>query len=284
MTTLREKMIEEMQLRGLSERTQGSYVGVVRQLAAYYNKSPDQLTEAELRQYFLYLKNEKQVSASTYRVALCGLKFFYQETVNQKWPVLDLIRPEAEQKLPVVLSVAEVRRVLECLRRPHYRACVSTIYSCGLRLKEGVELEVSQIDSERMMLHLRQGKGGQDRYVPLPERALQILRQQWQKHGHPVWLFPGTGISPSKPMDKSGVQKAFKAALAESGSHKPATVHSLRHSYATHLLEAGVNLRLIQRYLGHNALSSTAVYLHLTAEAQTKATEVIKQVMATLPC
>jgi integrase/recombinase XerD len=273
MTPLRQRMMEDLQLRGLSAKTQDSYVRAVRQLAEHYHKSPDLITEEELRLYFLYLKNDKQISRSGFTIALCGLKFFYERTLHREWATLDLPRRAREKKLPAVLSVAEVRQILMCLRRPYYRVCLTTIYSCGLRLLEGVHLQVTAIDSERRMLHIRQGKGDKDRYVPLPEGTLTLLRQQWSTHHHPVWLFPAptrAGVpmsSATQPMDERGVQRAFKAALQESGVQKDASVHTLRHSYATHLLEAGVNLRLIQAYLGHSSPKTTAIYTHLTREA-----------------
>jgi len=283
MTPLRQKMIEDMQLRGLSERTQESYVRVVRQLAEYYRKPPDQLSQAELREYFLHLKNDKHLSRSSCTQALSGLKFLYEQTLRRQWPILDFIRPAPERKLPVVLSLAEVRRLLGSVRLAHYRVCLSTIYACGLRLLEGVQLQVRDIDSGRMLVHVRGGKGNKDRYVPLPERTLHQLRQHWRTHRQPVWLFPGRNLTVNEPMDESGVQRAFRAALQESGLNKPATIHTLRHSYATHLLEAGVNLRQIQSYLGHDSLTSTAIYTHLTQKGQANAVAVINQVMADLP-
>ena len=285
MTHLRQRMIEDMQLRGLSERTQGSYVRAVRQLAEYYGRSPDQLSEEELRQYFLYLKNEKQASRSTCTVALCGIKFLYEYTLQRDWPTLSFVRPPRERKLPVVLSREEVCRILGCLRRPHYRVCLSTIYSCGLRLQEGVQLQVADIDSARKLLHVRLGKGAKDRYVPLPDRALELLRAYWITHRHPVWLFPAQkGVTTATgPMCESGVQRAFRAALQESGIQKRASVHTLRHSYATHLLEAGVNLRVIQTWLGHRSPSSTALYTHLTHKTEDLATEAVNELMNDLP-
>jgi site-specific recombinase XerD len=276
-------MIEDMQLRGLAKRTQGSYVAAVRGLAEYYDKSPAEISEEELRQYFLYLKNEKKVAASTCVQALCALKFLYQHTLKQEWPILDFVKPERERKLPVVLSRAEVQQVLGCLRKGHYRVCLSTIYSCGLRLKEGVGLQVRDIDSGRMVVRVRRGKGRKDREVPLPERTLAQLRGYWLKHRHPVWLFPGRDRDAAGPMNPSGVQKAFRAARQESGLNKAASVHTLRHSYAPHLLEAGVDIRLIQEYLGHDSLATTYIYIHLTPQIQQEATETINQLMAELP-
>jgi site-specific recombinase XerD len=280
-------MIEDMQLRGLSVRTQDAYVRVVRQLAEHYGKPPDQLSEEELRQYFLYLQNERKLSSSSCRVALCGVKFLYEITLERGWPTLAMVRPVKEKKLPVILSQREVKRILACLRQPVYRTCLGTIYSCGLRLLEGVQLQVQQIDSERQMLHLRQAKGRRDRYVPVPARTLALLRSYWCSHRNPVWLFPTTRTNgmatASRPRDASGVQKAFRKALSESGVNKAASVHTLRHSWATHLLEAGVNLRLIQEWLGHKSLNTTAIYTHLTIKSQQQAGQVIDELMAELP-
>jgi site-specific recombinase XerD len=277
-------MIEDMQLAGLSPQTQRRYVSAVRQLAAYYRRSPDQLSEAELRDYFLYLKNEKQLAHSSSTVTLCAIKFLYERTLQRPWPLLTSVRSPKAHKLPVVLSCDEVQRILRHLRCPHYQVCLSTIYACGLRISEGVQLQVGNIDSDRMQIHVRESKGLKDRYVPLAQRPLTLLRSYWVTHRHPVWLFPERrrwGVLPnaSMPMSEAGVRVAFQQALAESGVRKLATVHSLRHAYATHLLEAGVNLRHIQLYLGHSSLSTTALYLHLTNQSQAGVTNPIDQVL-----
>lgn len=288
MTHLRQRMIEDLQLRGLSEKTQEAYVRAAKQLAEHYGKSPEFISEDELRQYFLYLRNGKQVSASTYRVTLCGIKFLFQHTLRREWPTLDLVRPPKEKKLPVVLSTDEVQRILDCLHRPRYRACLSTIYACGLRLHEGVHLQVGDIDADRSALRVRHAKGAKERYVPLPKGILDMLRTYWAFHRHPLWLFPSAprdGLpfsAVSKPVSERSVQHAFKAALQDSGVHKQATVHTLRHSYATHLLEAGVSLRVIQAYLGHASPSTTAIYTHLTRKTEDLAIEAINRVMGDL--
>ncbi len=284
MTILRERMSADMQLRGLAEKTQEAYLRAVRQLAAYCGKPPDQIDEEDLRQYFLYLKNEKKASRSACTIAICGIKFFFERTLQREWVTFDLVRPPKSKKLPVVFSRKEVRQVLSNLRRFHYRVCLTTIYSCGLRLGEGVRLQVADIDSDRHLLHVRQGKGAKDRYVPLPAITLTLLRQQWRFHRHPQWLFPARQQSQTttQPMHTSGVQRAFKAALADSGIQKHATIHTLRHSYATHLLEEGVNLRVIQAYLGHKSPTTTAIYTHLTRAAQSGAVAIIDQLMADL--
>lgn len=283
MTPLRQQMIEEMQLRGLAARTQESYLAAVQQLAQYYGKSPAAVSEAELRQYFLYLRTEKQAATSTSNLALCALKFLYHNVLQRPCPVLKQIHWPREQKLPVVLSRSEVRRVLGCVQKAYYRVCLTTIYGCGLRLLEGVKLQVTDIDSERQVLRVRQGKGRKDREVPLPETVLEQLRSYWASHRHRVWLFPGRGrIAADGPMNESGVQKAFRAAVQQSGIGKAATVHSLRHSYATHLLEAGVSLRHIQSYLGHNSLQTTAFYTPLTRQAESRAVTIINELSAEL--
>jgi len=284
MTKLRQRMIEDLQLRGLAPRTQIAYLRVVRKLAEYYGKPPDEVTEEELRDYFLYLKNERKLSRSTCTIALCGIKFFFERTLGRQWQLFEWVRPAKEKKLPVVLSLEEVRRLLGGVRLRYYRVCLNTIYACGLRVSEGVQLEVGHIDSERMVLHVRKGKGGKDRMVPMPERILAELRGNWRTHRHPRWLFPartGHGAPAkraTKPISRTNVHRAFKAALLESGIAKQATVHTLRHSYATHLLEAGVNLRVIQSYLGHSSLRTTALYTHLTPTLENVAVAAIERI------
>ncbi len=288
MTQLRQRMIEDLQLRGFAPKTQEAYLRAVRQLTAHFKKSPEDITEEDLRQYFLYLKNVRQASRSTCTQALCGIKFLFQHTMGRDWKTFDLVRPPKEKKLPVVLSQEEVGRVLICLNSFRHHVCLSTIYSCGLRLREGVQLQIADLDSDRMLIHVHKGKGGKDRYVPLPDRTLALLRQYWQTHRHPLWLYParppqGMPLSKAgKHISPSSVQKALRAACLASGVQKHVTVHTLRHSYATHLLEAGVNLRLIQSYLGHASLKSTSIYTHLTRDGEELAAKAINRVMDSL--
>lgn len=215
MTPLRQRMLEDMQLHGLSARTQQSYLGAVRQLALHYGKAPDLLTEEDLRQYFLFLRNERHAARSTITIALCAIKFLFERTLQRPWPTLDLLRPPAEHKLPCVLSIAEVHAILAHVHTARYRVCLSVIYACGLRLLEGVSLTVPQIDSARMVLHIQGGKGNKDRYVPLPQSALLLLRAHWRTHRHPLWLFPavdratGTVHTASKPMLEVGCSAPF---------------------------------------------------------------------------
>jgi site-specific recombinase XerD len=281
-------MIEDLQLRGMSERTQEMYVRAVRQLAQHFHTSPDQITEEDLRQYFLHLRNVKKYSRSATTIALCGIKFFFEHTLKRPWTTLTFVRPPREKKLPVILSSEEVRAILRHVRLLRYRAGLTTIYSCGLRLQEGTHLRVPDIDRARRLLHIRHGKGGKDRYVPLPHRTLELLRHYWVTHRHPVLIFPAPGRGgihappATASMPKSSVQGAFREALQESGVNKLACVHTLRHSWATHLLEAGVNLRLIQEYLGHSSPTTTSVYTHLTARAEQLGSEAINRIMSDL--
>lgn len=288
MTPLQQRMIEDIQLRGLSERTQEAYVRAVRQLADHYHTSPARITEEELRDYFLYLKKVKHYSRRASTIALCGITFFYEHTLKREWSTLTFVRAPREKKLPVILSIEEVRTMLAHLNLLRYRVCLTTIYPCGLRLQEGTPPQVPDIDRARMLIHVRHGKGAKDRYVPLPPRPLALLRQYWKTHRHPLWLFPAPGrggggmATADSPMPSNSGQDAFRGALRQSGIHKRASVHTLRPSYATPLLEAGGNLRLIQDDLGHNTPTTTAIYTHLTATADTMARDALTELMADL--
>jgi site-specific recombinase XerD len=173
---LRQRFVEDLQLQGMSARTQQAYVRTVRQLADHFQKAPEQITEEELRQYFLHVKHVKQWSRATMTQSICGIKFFYEQTLQREWTTLRIVRPAKEKRLPVILTVEEVQHILSAIRLLRYKACSTTIYSCGLRIKEGVHLQVRDIDSSRMLVHVRLGKGGKDRDVPLPQRTLELLR------------------------------------------------------------------------------------------------------------
>ena len=180
MTELRKRMLQDLQLHGYSERSQEMYIRAVRQLAEHFNKSPDLITEDESREYFLYVKNVKKWSRTASTIAICGIKFFYEKTLGREWTTFKLVRPQREKRLPVILTQDEIRRILNCVRFERYRVCLLTIYSCGLRLLEGCTLKVSNIDSQRMVVHIQGGKGNKDRYVPLPQRTLIELRNYWK--------------------------------------------------------------------------------------------------------
>lgn len=263
MTPMRRRMIEDMQLQGLARGTQDVYVHAVRTLAEYYNRPPDQLTEEQVRQFFLHLINKKHITEGTLRTYRGGIQFFYVVTLQRPMPLFNLVAHKRRRRLPVVLSVEEVLRLLALVESPMVRMCLTMIYSCGLRLGEGARLQVRDIDSKRMMVHVRQGKGGKDRYVPLPQRSVELLRAYWRQNRPRPWLFPDPR-KPGEPISRHRVYYILKAALRNSGITKNVNLHTLRHSYATHLLEAKVDLRVIQEMLGHKSPKTTAVYTHLT--------------------
>jgi integrase/recombinase XerD len=283
MTPLRQRMLEDMQLRGLSPITQRCYVEAVQRFAQHVGKSPALISEEELRTYFLYLINEKRVSPGTVSIALSAIKFLFVHSLQRPWPTFELIRPPERRPLPAVLSIDEVHRLLASLRLPRYRACLTTIYAAGLRLGEGVNMRVSQIDSSRMVIHIQNGKGGKDRLVPLSPPLLSLLRSHWLTHRHPTWLFPARRrpdeLVSSHPLLPRSVEAAMQAAVAECGFQKHVTVHTLRHSWATHLLEAGINLRLIQAWLGHSSPTTTMRYTHLTVASNQRASAVMTQLL-----
>ncbi len=287
MTPLRHRMIQDLQLRGYADRTIEAYVHAVAQLAKFYHAPPDALTEEQIRDYLLHLSTVKKIARASHTIALCGIKFFYQQTLGREWTVFGVARPQREKKLPVVLSRAEVWRILDQVRNPVYRVCLTTIYACGLRLMEGACLQVPDVDGDRRLLHIH-GKGRKDRYVPLPDGTLALLREYWRTTRNPLWLFPTGTRSPVaplhgpavRPISGTSLQSAFVRAVKQSGVHKRAHVHTLRHSYATHLLEAGLTLPLIQEYLGHTSLRTTSIYTHLPREIRDAALTPINDLMA----
>jgi site-specific recombinase XerD len=279
-------LIDDLKLAGYAPRTQQAYVASVRKLSEHYSRSPDRINEEELRQYFLYLKDERKLSRASITIALCGIKFFYQKTLQQQWSVFDIARPPRETKLPVVLSRGEVTQILAEVRTPVYRACLVTLYSCGLRLREGTHLQPQDIDGVRKVVHVR-GKGQRDRIVPIPERTLLLLREYWMSHRSPDWLFPaptrrGTKHSVANNgghVTRSSLQSCLRRAVQRSPVRKKASVHTLRHSYATHLLEDGVDLRIIQGYLGHCSPKTTSLYTHLTPEVRRATRDPVERLM-----
>jgi integrase/recombinase XerD len=286
MTALRRSMIERMQLRGYAESTIEGYVHSVAQLARYYGRSPELLEEEEVRRYLLHVVTVKKAARGSFSVVLGGIRLFYRQLLGRDWRAIEIAKPRAAKTLPLVLSRDEVWKILDCVRIEVYRVCLTTIYSCGLRLLEGCSLRIPDVDTAGGVLRIR-GKGLRDRDVPLPTPTLQLLRDHWRSHRSPTWLFPavtkhGTTYSVANDcghVTRDSVQHAFRGAVKASGIHKRAHVNTLRHSYATHLLEDGVNLRIIQEALGHSSPSTTAVYTHLTREIRDAARQPIERLM-----
>ena len=280
MSVIRQRMIEDMQLHGYSAKTQAAYIGAVRGLAKYYHRSPEEITQEEVRTYFLWLVKERGVARSTLTIYLSGIKFLFEKTLKQEWLIFNLVRPQKRKKLPVVLSTEETKHLLSLVRMPKSRMALTVIYACGLRLNEGLHLKAQDIDSQRMLLWVRNGKGGKDRYVPLPERLLTMLRAYWKLHKPSSYFF--FSKDKNTALSDASLQKTFKAALGESGIRKAASIHTLRHSFATHLLERGVDLRVIQELLGHKSPQTTAIYTHLTDKSFQTLNETLNSLLADL--
>lgn len=284
----RERMQSDLIVAGMAERTQEAYLRAVRQLSQFYhNADPALLNEEQVKDYMLWMRHEKRSAPGTLKIMIGGLRFFYRQTCGLDWRVLERFRIPREKKLPAVLTVTEVRRILTAFRHPRFYAYFLTVYSCGLRLNEGLALQVRDIDSERMRIHVHRGKGAKDRLVPLPAITLQALRKYWLTHRHETLLFPKTNqqghviLNTRQTMAESTVQGALRRVVTQLDFTRTISVHCLRHSYATHLLEAGINIRRLQQYLGHTSLKTTARYLHLTNCGQDDALQKINQVMAT---
>ena len=274
-----------LQLAGMSERTCECYTRSVRQLVEFYGKNPAKLSETQLQDYFLHRKNKDKWSAATLRICYSGIKFFFVNVLKKDWHTLAMVHAKREKRLPSVLSLDEIRLLLDSVTTPQNKAFLTTVYSCGLRLNEALHLQVKDIDADRMRVHVHRGKGAKDRYVPLPLATLTILRDYWKRHRNPVLIFPALGRGGTTgpisviPMTKSTVQGALRRVVKQLGFKKRISVHTLRHSYATHLLEAGVNIRRIQQYLGHASLNTTMIYLHLTTQGHERAYGIINDLM-----
>jgi site-specific recombinase XerD len=285
---LQIRMIDDMQLSGKAERTQKSYLRSVQQLINFWHLPAEDISEQQVREYFLYCKNDLEWSASTMRIAYSGIKFFYTVTLPMEWETLQLLKVKRLSTPPTVLSIDEVRLILYTAGTPQARAFLTTVYSCGLRLQEALNLEVRDIDSERMVVRIR-GKGSKQRDVPLPESTYNLLVEYWKTHRNKVLLFPALGRNGKKgrtatvPMARTSVQQIMRRILKELPKiKKHATLHTLRHSYATHLIEAGVNLRIVQQYLGHSSLETTMIYLHVTDMGNSDAAARINRLMGGL--
>lgn len=260
-TPLRQRMIQDMQIRNLSPSTIETYIYHVRCFANYFGKSPDLLGPEQVRDYQVHLVENKKASWSSFNQAVCALRFLYRITLPRDWPVTMIPFGKKPKILPTVLAPDEVQRLLACTYPLKHRAILTTLYAAGLRLEEALHLLLTDVDSNRMLLRVAYGKGAKQRFVPFSPRLLETLRDYWRKHRPAHWLFPGK--KPHKPLSASAVQRGCERSVRQAGINKHVTPHTLRHSYATGLLEAGVDLLTISRLLGHRSFSSTLIYLHV---------------------
>jgi site-specific recombinase XerD len=281
-TTLTQRFCEDIELSGRAQRTKKQYRLVLADFERFVGASAEAATDDDVRSYALHLVKERKLKPSSLRVYTAGLKVLFETTLNRPMPVLRIVKPQQQDTLPVVLSRDEVKRLLAAVKKPMLRTILLLNYSCGLRLSEAVQLPISAIDSARMVLSIRGGKGNKDRQVPLPKRTLDYLRAYFrQVRPQGTMLFPSRGDA-NRPIHITALQKAFKPALQASSINKPATIHSMRHSYATHLIEDGIHLLVLQRILGHSKLKTTVRYVHLTAASVDKSRPIINGLSAAL--
>lgn len=266
-----------LKLRSLAPTTQAEYLRYVRKLAARKQCDPALLEEAQVREHLLHLKDTRGLSGSTIRTAAAAFTAFYRLHLGRDWKLFDLVRAPSTLKLPEVLTREEVGRLFAVIREPRFRSVLRLIYACGLRVSEAVNLELTDIKRDGPRLHLHRTKGLKERFVPLPLWCYRELQDYWRTHRHPRWIFPGVGrgwreadstpqlASADRPMGIGSIQHCVRLARAQARLPAGTHVHTLRHSYATHLLEEGVSIRLISAYLGHSSLEPTLIYTHLTA-------------------
>ena len=259
MTPLRQRMLEDMAIRNLADNTQSSYIQQIISYAKYFHRAPEDLGPEDIRIYQLHLTQTRKLSTSSVSVATGALRFLYKVTLKRTWAIDEIPMPKRPFRLPVILSPEEVMHFLDSINNLKHRAILMTAYAAGLRVSEATHLKATDIDSQRMMLRVDQGKGRKDRFVMLSPRLLDELRAYWKAVHPTLWLFPGD--RPGQPITRSAVEQACQKALLASRISKPITPHSLRHAFATHLLESGADLRTIQLLLGHRSLATTSRYL-----------------------
>ena len=268
MGEFREAMRRDMRIRGFSVHTEKSYLGWVKDFVRYHMRPPDTLGLEDVHRYQLYLTEERKVAPSSVNVAAAALRFFYGVTLDVEWDIERVPYQKKGRRLPEILSRHEVRRLLGGLDNLKHRTLLTTTYAGGLRVSEAVTLRISDIDSQRKVLRVDQGKGRKDRYVMLSETLIALLRQYWKAYRPRHWLFPGQ--IPDRPLTRSSMQRVFVKARRAVYITKRVSAHSLRHSFATHLLESGTNIRVIQRLLGHRSLRSTEIYTHVASNYLTE--------------
>lgn len=278
---------EHLALSRVSSRTREEYGRYLRKLGEHTGRDPAALEEHEARAYLLYLKEQKRYAPGSMRIAAAALRMFYNTVLQKGWRLFDLVSSPDRQRLPLVLTRGQVAKLLGLLKEPRFRAIFTLIYACGLRVGEAVRIEVRDIQAAQRRIHVREAKGGKDRFVPLPASLLAMLREFWKSHRHARLLFPGVSCAwrerstqgprrTDAPMSESSIQHCMRLAAAQAGLPPGVTPHTLRHSYATHLLEEGVSLRQIASYLGHSSLDTTVIYTHLTAISEDRALRAIE--------
>jgi integrase/recombinase XerD len=286
-----KQFTDKLELTGLSPKTQYAYARAVKQLQDHYNKHPAEIKELEVQEYLLYRKNDSKWAPATLKIALCGIRYYYQMMLKINWELFRIAKFAAEKRLPAVLTKKEVDKLLRCVRPFNNYVYLVLVYTCGLRLNEALNIEVSDINRGNSTIHIHRGKGAKDRYVPLPNATLKLIEKYWLIHKNPRLIFPRThtnkaGTIPTnkyatETITMCAAQYAMRMALKKAKINKKGvSVHTLRHCYATHLLESGVNLRYIQIYLGHSSIVSTLVYLHLTAAGNKDAFGIIDNLMS----
>ncbi|HEY6721257.1 MAG TPA: tyrosine-type recombinase/integrase [Burkholderiales bacterium] len=264
-TVLRERMRSILRTRNYSLRTEETYLAAVSGFARHFGRPPDQLGSAEVTEYQIWLRQHKKVSASLFNQTVCALRFFYGQVMGQTELAPRIAYARGERHLPVVLSIEETTRFLAAVDVPRYHVLLMTIYSAGLRLGEGVSLRASDIDSSRMVIRIRQGKGKKDRYVPLSPRLLSAMREHWRREHLSDLLFPSLR-DPSRPVDPATVERFVRRVAERAGFRKRITPRTLRHSYATHLIENGTSTRVVQVLLGHADVHTTETYTHVSSQ------------------
>ena len=281
MTELRSRMIADMKLHGLAPGTQKVYLDAVQRLALHYQRSPARLSEQDLREYFTYLVEGRKVSQGTLRTQIFGVKFLFDKTLQRPWPTLRFLRARPRAKLPVVLDRQEAQRLISLVECPSAKMCVTLMYSCGLRISEALGLRVGDIDSARMVLVVRAGKGNKDRHVPLPQRTLELLRDYWRLY-KPLASGPLLVTEYGRPLTYDQARHALKKAAKKSGIAKRVCNHTMRHSYATNLMEQGLDVRVIQGLLGLRSLKTTTLYLHITQSVKQSVQSAVNDLTADL--
>lgn len=282
MTALRARMIEDMKIRNLALNTQTSYLLQVSLFARHFAKSPEMLGREEIRAYQLYLTQEKKLSPGSITIAVSALRFLYNVTLRRDWKLQEIIpAPKTPKKLPIVLSPEEVLQFLDCVIASNHRTILTCCYAAGLRISEAIALEVTHIDSQRMMIRVEQGKGQKDRYVMLSPKLLKILRHWWRQNRPRPWLFPGR--IPGEHITRDAVNLACQNARQRCRIPKPITPHTMRHCFAVHLLEQGTDVRTIQLLLGHRSLTTTARYLRIATTKVSSTTSPLDLLPQPLP-